>query len=58
MRVVQITLFTLGVLAMLGSIPFIGSGTGDTLWRAGVALFLMDIACIMLWPSPQRPQAP
>jgi len=57
MRVVQITLFALGVLALLGSIPFIGGGTGDTLWRAGVAIFLMDIACIMLWPTPPRSQA-
>jgi hypothetical protein len=58
MRALQITLFIFGILAMLGSLPFIGGVLGDALWRAGVAFFLLDIACIMLWPSPPRPPAP
>ncbi|NLI48597.1 MAG: hypothetical protein GX414_15960 [Acidobacteria bacterium] len=58
MRRIQIALFILGILVLLGSLSFIGGGVGDTLWRAGVAIFLMDIACIMLWPGPPRPQAP
>lgn len=52
MRVVQIVLFVLGVLSLLGAIPFAGSNTGDILWRAGMATLLVDIVCIMLWPKP------
>ena len=58
MRGLQIVLFVLGVLSLLGAVPFIGGVAGDALWRAGVALFLMDIAPIMLWPVPRRHPAP
>ena len=51
MRVAQIVLFVLGVLSLLGAIPFAGSNTGDILWRAGMAILLVDIVCIMLWPK-------
>jgi len=54
MRVVQIVLFVLGVLSLLGAIPFAGSNTGDILWKAGLATLLVDIVCIMLWPKPAR----
>lgn len=50
MRAFQIILFVLGVVALLAALPFIGSVSGDALWRAGIAVFLMDIVCVMLWP--------
>jgi len=51
MRGFQIAVFALGVAALLASAAFVGSVVGDALWRAGVAAFLLDIACIMLWPQ-------
>jgi hypothetical protein len=51
MRGFQIAVFALGVVALLASAAFVGSVVGDALWRAGVAAFLLDIACIMLWPQ-------
>ena len=50
MRVLQVVLFVLGVLCFLGSLGFVGGGTGDVLWRAGVATLVTDISCVMLWP--------
>ena len=56
MRVLQVIMFALGVAALLAALPFVGSVTGDALWRAGMAVFLLDIVCIMLWPrSPRGP---
>ena len=51
MRRFQIAMFALGVVALLTSAAFVGSVVGDALWRAGVAAFLLDIVCIMLWPQ-------
>lgn len=58
MRVFQVALLVLGVLALVAAIPFIGSDTGDALWRAGIAVFLLDVVCIMLWPRRPRGPAP
>ncbi len=52
MRFLQVGLFLVGVVAFLAAIFFIGSDTGNTLWRAGVALLLIDIVCLRLWPAP------
>jgi hypothetical protein len=54
MKFLQAGLFLVGVAAFLAAIFFIGSDTGDTLWRAGVALLLIDIVCLKLWPAPVR----
>jgi hypothetical protein len=51
MRVVQTVILALGVLSFLALVAFIGQGTGDTLWRAGVAAMLVVLACARLWPS-------
>ena len=51
MRALQIMVFVLGVVVLVLSAAFIGTVMGDALWRAGVAAFLLDIVCIMLWPS-------
>lgn len=50
MRALQIALFVLGVGLLLAAVPFIGSVAGDALWRAGVAVLVVDVVCIMLWP--------
>lgn len=51
MRVLQITLFCVGVAAFLAAAFFIGSDTGNTLWRVGVAMLLIDVVCLLLWPG-------
>jgi hypothetical protein len=33
---------------------FIGNEMGDTLWRAGIAILLLDLACMQLWPAGSR----
>ena len=53
MRRAQIGLFVLGLAAFLASAIFIGQGTGDTLWRTGVAAMLTDGVLMMLYPSPR-----
>lgn len=51
MRVLQITFFCVGAAAFLAAIFFIGSDTGNTLWRVGVAMLLIDVVCLLLWPG-------
>jgi len=51
MRSLQIVLFIVGVAAFIAALAFIGNDTGDTLWRAGVAVLLLDVVCMMLWPA-------
>lgn len=54
MRILQIVLFVVAVLAFIIAVIFAGSGTGDIFWRAGMALLLLDIVCIMLWPDKTK----
>ena len=51
MRTLQFVLFGIGVVAFLTAIFFIGSENGDTLWRLGIAVLLLDMVCIKLWPA-------
>ncbi len=51
MRYFQIVIFLAATASFIISILFIGSGTGDVLWRAGIAALLFDLVCIMLWPN-------
>jgi hypothetical protein len=50
MRIRQLVLLALGVLSLAAALPFVGAVAGDALWRAGVAVLLVDIVCILLWP--------
>jgi membrane protein implicated in regulation of membrane protease activity len=50
MRCLQIVLFFLGLALLLAAAFFVGAVAGDALWRAGVALLLVDVVCILLWP--------
>jgi hypothetical protein len=52
MRYLQIVIFIIALMAFISALFFIGSDTGDVLWRMGVAILLLDIVCIMLWPRP------
>ncbi len=51
MRVMQVGLFVLAVLAFLGALLAVGSELGDILWRVGVAVLLLDLVAMKLWPS-------
>ncbi len=54
MRTLQIALLVIGLVAFVAAIFFIGAETGETLWRTGMAVLLVDVVCLMLWPSPRR----
>ena len=54
MRIVQIVLFFIGLLSFLVAVFFIGQGTGDTLWRTGIAIILLDLACTRIWPTSKN----
>ena len=52
MRYIQVIVFVVGLAAFLAALFFVGNETGDTLWRVGVAAVLLDVVCILLWPTP------
>ncbi len=61
MRPGQVAMYVLACAAFVASLFFIGKDShwGDTLWRGGTAFLLLDIVCIMLWPtSPEGARAP
>ena len=51
MRQIQIGVFIIGLVSFLAAIFFIGQDLGDTLWRAGVAAILVDLAAVKLWSA-------
>ena len=54
MRLFQIILFLVAALSLVAALFFIGSDTGLDLWRAGVAILLVDVVFLMLWPSKSK----
>jgi hypothetical protein len=54
MRKLQITIFILGAASLIVSAIGIGPHYGETLYKTGIALLLLDIVCIQLWPSEKR----
>lgn len=52
---IQIAVFIIGLVSFLAALVFIGQDMGDTLWRAGVAAMLVDIAAVRLWPPVKQP---
>jgi hypothetical protein len=54
MRNLQIILFVIAVLSFIMALIYAGSVTGDILWRAGIAVLLIDIVFIMLWPGKTK----
>ncbi len=51
MRSFQIILFILGMLALSVAALTWMNIMGLIFWRVGVALLLLNIVCIMLWPT-------
>jgi hypothetical protein len=51
MRILQIILFGMAVAAILTASFFIGTDDGDTFWKIGLTLLLLDMVCIKLWPT-------
>lgn len=51
MRALQVTLFALGTLAFLVALAVAGSELGDILWRVGIAVMLIDLVMMKLWPA-------
>jgi hypothetical protein len=50
MRLLQVALLVVGVLAFLAAGVAAGSDLGDTLWRAGIACLVTDLVVMRLWP--------
>jgi hypothetical protein len=55
MRQSQIVILILGAAALIASAFGIGKDFGETLYKTGIALLLMDVVCILLWPSVKHP---
>ena len=54
MRNLQIVLFVIAALSFIIAVFFAGTEMGDILWRAGIAILLLDVVCIKLWPDKAR----
>lgn len=55
MRMAQIVIFILGSVSLIASAFGMGKDYGETFYNAGIALLLLDVVCIQLWPSEKRP---
>lgn len=51
MRVLQIGVFVVGLVTFFVALAVAGDEMGDILWRVGVALMLIDLVIIKLWPG-------
>ncbi len=54
MKQAQIILFVLGTASLIASAFGLGKDYGETLYNAGIAILLIDIVFIQLWPSALR----
>lgn len=54
MRIFQLVLFGIGVLAFISAAFFIGTDDGNTLWKVGIGMLLLDVVCIQLWPAAPK----
>ena len=55
MRKFQMTVYILGAASLIASAFDIGPDSGGFLYKTGIAVLLLDIGCIQLWPSAKRP---
>ncbi len=55
MRLFQISLFLLGTASLIASAFGLGKDFGETLYNAGIAILLLDVVCLQLWPSAKHP---
>ncbi len=51
MKNLQLFLFAAAVMSFVAALFFIGNDMGETLWRAGMAILLVDTVSLMLWPT-------
>ena len=49
MKIIQSLLLYLGLAAFILSLFFVGSVAGDSFWRAGMAILMVDITVIMMY---------
>ena len=54
MRLAQIILFIIGSASLLASAFGLGKDYGETFYNAGIAILLIDIVFIQLWPPAKR----
>jgi hypothetical protein len=54
MRQVQIVILVVGVLSLIASAFGLGKDFGETLYKTGIALLLIDLVCMQLWPLGKR----
>jgi len=54
MRLAQIILFIIGSASLLASAFGLGNDYGETFYNAGIAILLIDIVFIQLFPVPKR----
>lgn len=57
MKRLQAGLFVLGVAAFLVAAFAAGTDLGEDLWRTGIALLLVDLVAMKLWPASQPSRA-
>ena len=58
MRQAQIVVFALGAVSLIVSAFGIGRDYGETFYNTGIALLVLDVVAIQLWPSRQLSQTP
>jgi len=54
MRQAQIILFIVGAVSLIASAFGLGKDYGETLYNTGIAILLIDIVFIQLFPSAKR----
>ncbi len=54
MRILQIILFVIAIIAFLIALVYTGSVTGEILWQPGIAILLIDMVFIMLWSDKTK----
>lgn len=55
MRQAQIAFFLLGAASLLASAFGLGKDYGEMFLKTGIAVLLLDLVCIQLWPAGKRP---
>ncbi len=53
MRFLEVLAFFLALIALVAALITAGTTLGDIFWRVGIAVLLVDIVMMMLWPPSQ-----
>ena len=57
MRILEIVAFFVALTALIAALVTAGTPLGDIFWRAGIAVLLVDIVMMMIWPRSPSPAA-